>query len=210
MFTKYELRDIIAASLIIAFSIKLFQNLDGFFLALASIAVIIIFNTSIKKIAAEYYEMGLETGIWNFKRFGHKPFHKFKKPIPAGFIFPLIFSVILSPLQGFTWTASLTFSVNAKPYRVAKRHGYYSYAEVSEKEIGIIASAGIIINLLLALAGYLIGFPEFAKYNVWFALFNLIPISNLDGNKIFFGNYLVWSILAIITVMTLAGTFVIA
>ncbi|MFB6246567.1 MAG: hypothetical protein ABEI74_03185 [Candidatus Pacearchaeota archaeon] len=210
MFTKYELRDIIAVSVVVAFSITLFENLNGFLLALASMFVIIFFNTSIKKATAEYFEMGLETKLWQFKRFGHKPIHKFSKPIPAGLIFPLIFSFIFAVFKGFTWMASLVYSVNPKPYKVARRHGYYSYSETSESEIGLIAAAGIFVNLLLALAGYLIGYPEFAKYNIWFAFFNLIPISNLDGNKIFFGNYLIWSILAIITLLTLAGTFVIA
>ena len=81
--------------------------------------------------------------------------------------------------------APLVFDVRAKIYRTAKRHGIYSFSDVSEDHLAYIAGAGILINLLAAALGYLIGFSEFAKFNIWFAFFNLIPLSNLDGNKIF-------------------------
>ena len=78
---------------------------------------------------------------------------------------------------------------------------------MTEEHIGLIAASGIFANLFLGIIGYLIGFPLFAKLSIWFAFFNMIPISNLDGNKIFFGNLVLWSFLAIITLIGLGYTF---
>ncbi|MFH1612733.1 MAG: hypothetical protein ABIB46_03245, partial [bacterium] len=75
--------------------------------------------------------------------------------------------------------------------------------------IAYIAAAGIFVNLLFAFLAYLIGFSEFAKLSIWFAFFNMIPISNLDGNKIFFGSKVLWSFLATITLIALGYTFLV-
>jgi len=40
--------------------------------------------------------------------------------------------------------------------------------------------------------------PEFAKLNIYFMFYNIIPFSDLDGTKIFFVNRTVWSISVII------------
>jgi Zn-dependent protease len=103
--------------------------------------------------------------------------------------------------------ASLVFEVKPKPWRVSKRHGYYSFSEMTEDHIGYIAAFGIIANLLFAVIGYLIGFELFSKINVWFAFFNMIPISDLDGNKIFFGNLALWNVLAILTLLGMVYAF---
>ena len=106
--------------------------------------------------------------------------------------------------------ASLVFDVKAKAYHAAKRHGIYSFSEMTEEHIGRIAAAGIFVNLVLAIAFYFIGGDFgtlFAKLNILFAFFNMIPISDLDGNKIFFGNLVLWSFLAIVTLIGFLGTF---
>ena len=43
--------------------------------------------------------------------------------------------------------------------------------------------------------------------NFWFAFFNMLPISELDGNKIFFGSIVFWSFLAILTLIGLGYAF---
>ena len=42
--------------------------------------------------------------------------------------------------------------------------------------------------------------------NIWFVFFNLIPVSDLDGNKIFFGNNVLWVVLAIVSLIALGYT----
>ena len=56
---------------------------------------------------------------------------------------------------------------------------------------------------LLETIGYLLGFTEFSKLSIYYALFNMFPISSLDGNKIFFGNIVLWSFLASLVVIGL-------
>ena len=72
---------------------------------------------------------------------------------------------------------------------------------MTERHIGLIAAAGIAMNLIAAIIGYIINQPEFAKLNIYFAFFNMLPLSDLDGNKILFGNKVLWSFLAIITII---------
>ena len=59
---------------------------------------------------------------------------------------------------------------------------------------------GIIIS-------YLLGYPDFARLNLYLAFFNMIPISDLDGNKIFFGSIVLWSFLATIVLIGLGLAF---
>jgi len=92
--------------------------------------------------------------------------------------------------------ASLVFDVKPRVYRSAKRFGLYTFSEVTEYHLGLIAASGIVINLILAIVGYFVGFPLFARLNMYYAFFNILPISELDGNKIFFGSKIMWSFLA--------------
>ena len=209
MINHREILTIIGVSIIIAFSITLLSGFAAFLVALLSVFAVIIINVFAKKLTGEFFELKTEIKLWEFKRWGYEPYQSFKKEIPAGAIFPIVSRIIFFPLKGFVWMASLVFDVRAKIYRTAKRHGIYSFSDVSEDHLAYIAGAGIIINLFAAALGYLFGFSEFAKFSVWFAFFNLIPISNLDGNKIFFGNKIFWSFLAVITLIALGYSFLV-
>ena len=207
MITHKELIAIIIASIVLAFSITLVSDMNYFLVTLLGVFILIFINTISKKVAAYYFETKIEIKLWEFKRIGFKPWQKLKRNFPAGLFFPIISKVIFVFLGSLTWMASLVFTPEAKTYKSAKRHGIYSYSELSEGHIGYIAAFGIFINLVFAILAYLIGFSDFAKFSIWFAFFNLIPISNLDGNKIFFGNKVLWSILSIITLIAIVYTF---
>ena len=209
MITPREILTIVSVSIILAFSITLLSDFSVFLIALLSVFVLIVINVLAKKVTGEFFELKTEIKLWEFKRWGYKHNQSFKKNIPAGAIFPILSKIIFFPLKGFVWMAPLVFDVKAKIYRTAKRHGIYSFSEASEDNLAYIAGAGIIINLIAAAIGYLIGFSEFAKFSIWFAFFNLIPISNLDGNKILFGNKTLWSFLAVITLIALGYSFLI-
>lgn len=200
---------IISASLILAFSTTLLMDVNYFLTSLLFIFLIIAANVLTKKITAHYFELDAEASLWEFKRWGYKPGQHFKKSFPAGIFLPIISRIVFLPLNGFIWMASIVFDVKAKVYRSAKRHGIYSFSEISEDHLAYIASAGIFVNLLFAVIAYLIGLSDFAKFSIWFAFFNMIPISNLDGNKIFFGNKVLWSLLAVITLIAFGYTFLI-
>ncbi len=209
MLNRKEIIAIITASIILAFSITLLSSFNYFLIALLSVFIIIIINTFVKKLAAYYLESDIEVKLWEFKRWGYKPKQYFKKPFPAGVFFPIISKIIFFPFNGFVWMASLVFDVKAKVYKAAKRHGFYSFSEVGENHLAYIAGLGVFANLLFAVLAYVIGFSEFAKFSIWFAFFNMIPISNLDGNKIFFGSKVFWSFLAAITLIAIGYTFLV-
>ncbi len=77
---------------------------------------------------------------------------------------------------------------------------------ISRKENAIISAAGPTMNMVLAIASFLLllyPWGEVVKeilafsinVNTWLAIFNLIPIPPLDGSKIFFYSIKWWSII---------------
>ena len=186
MLNYKELLDIFIVSIVLAFSIAIFKGFVNIPTILISLLIIILINILVKKITSNYFESEIEVKIWSFKRWGYKPHNYFKREFLAGIFFPIFSILLFLPLNGFIWMGSLIFDIKAKVYRAAKRHGLYSFTEISEDHIAYIASTGILANLIFAFIAYLIGFSEFAKLRIWFVFFNILPISNLDGNKIFF------------------------
>lgn len=207
MLNKNEILTIVTTTLILAFTIALTDLRNLFLISLLSTFLVIIINVLFKKVASYFWDTEIEIKQWEFSRYGFKPHQRFKKPIQIGLILPIIIKVITWPLTkglgmlGINWLAAFTFDVKGKIYRAAKRHGVYSFSEVTEAQIGYIAVAGIIGNLIFAVLGYLIGFEGFATLNLGFAFFNMIPLSDLDGSKIFFGNTALWIFLSAIILL---------
>lgn len=201
MLTQKEIAMILAATVVLGFVVSLVESWKIFLYACLSILIIILVNLTAKKITAFYLDSEIETKIWEMKRWGYMSHTYFKKAIPLGLILPLIVTVL--SLGYINWMASLVFDVKPKIYRAARRYGLYKFTEMTEYHIGLIASAGIIANLLAAGIGYLVGYSDFAILNVYYALFNMVPISDLDGNKIFFGSLVLWSFLAAVVLISL-------
>ena len=203
MLNKKEILIIAAISLILAVSISLTNILEDFLSALLIVFIVLILNISAKKIVGLYLESEIEIKLWEFRMHQSKRvgFKSSKGSFPIGALLPLVSKILFFSLKNFVWMASLIFDVKPKSYRAAKRHGLYSFSEMTESHIGLIATSGILINLISAILGYILGFPNFAQISIYFAFFNMLPISDLDGNKIFFGNLVLWSFLAAITVI---------
>ncbi|MEM3091229.1 MAG: hypothetical protein QXU39_01040 [Candidatus Pacearchaeota archaeon] len=201
MINSRELYPIIISTLAISISILLFKNIYAFPTIILSVFLVILVSIIAKKITAFYLDSQIEMKLWTIERYGFSPAQHFKKPFPSGIVFPLIFSLIT--FGKFVWMASLVFDVKPMIYRTAKRHGLYSYSEMTEGHIGFIAAAGIFTNLVFAVIAYLIGFEEISRLSIYFAFFNMIPFSDLDGNKIFFGSMIIWSLLAALVLIGL-------
>jgi Zn-dependent protease len=209
MFNKKEILLVLIVSVILAFLISLIKTWEAFFYSFLAVLLVILINVFAKKISGYYLEAEVEVKLWEIERYGFGPRQYFKRPVPAGVIVPIVSKIFFFALGGFVWMASFVFDVKPKIYRSAKRHGLYSFSEMDEGHIGRIAATGIIANLIFAVIGYLIGFDEFARLNLYYVFFNMIPISDLDGNKIFFGSLLLWTILATIILMAMAGIILI-
>jgi len=217
MLNKKEITIITAVTIILAFVVSLVETLEIFLYTLASVFFVIIINITSKKITAFYLDPEIEIKLWNLKRLGLlyffdlHPFEKthpskeFKNPFPAGAALPIITTAF--SFGYFVWMASLIFDVKQKIYKAAKRHGLYSFSEMSEYHIGLIAASGILANLAFAVIGYLAGFSDFAIIGIYYAFFNILPLSELDGNKIFFGSLVLWSFLASLTLIALGYAF---
>jgi len=192
---------IVITSLSIGLSLKIleeWQNLAGIFLA---VSIMFLLNIFTKKIIAYFLDSEIEMKIWEIEKFGLKPSSHFKKPFPVGAFLPLISKLIFFPLSPFIWLASMVFDIKPRIYKGAKRHGLYTFSNITEYHLGVIAASGVIVNIIAAVVGYFLGFPLFSRLNVYFAFFNMIPLSDLDGNKIFFGNRILWSFLASIVLI---------
>ncbi len=219
MINKNEIFTILLITLILGFTISLVESPQIFLYALISIFIIITANVLAKKIASYYLDSEIEIKLWEIKRIGllhfldifptskSHPLREFKHPFQAGAFMPIL--VTAFSFGYLKWMACLVFDVKPKIYRAAKRYGLYNFTEMTEYHIGLMASSGIMVNLFLAIAGYLIGFEVFSKLNIYYAFFNLIPLSDLDGNKIFFGSLILWSFLASITLIGLAYVFLV-
>ena len=208
MMNKKEIIVFVLTLLVLSFTISMFDIRNLFLTSLIYISIILFTNVLAKKATAHFLDSEIEIKTWEIRRFGFKKHLTSKRPFAIGVFLPIILKLITA---GFlNWMATMVFDVKAKVYRAAKRHGLYAFTEMSEAQIGAIAASGIIMSILISVLGYFAGFQDFAKLSIWFAFFNIIPISNLDGNKIFFGSVLLWTILAtIILIGALATIFIV-
>jgi len=205
MLNLKEISSILVVVLVITLAIGLFKSIGALLYTLLAVFFVFLVNILAKKIASFYLDSEIEIKLWGIQRYGFKPRHYFKRPFPAGILFPIILAII--SLGNFIWMACLVFDVKPKIYRAAKRHGLYSYSEMTESHIGLIAAAGVMANLIFAVVGYLMGFSEFSRLSIFLAFFNMIPLSDLDGNKIFFGSLVLWSFLAALVLIGLGYVF---
>ena len=205
MIDRKELTIILIITLILSVTISLVKSPESFLYALIAIFIVIMANIFTKKITSYILDSEIKIKLWNIKRYGFKTKNYLKNSFPAGVFLPIL--VTAFSFGYFYWMACFIFEVKAKTYRAAKRWGLYTFSEMTEYHVGLIAASGIAINLGLAVLGYLIGFSDFAKFNIYYAFFNLLPLSDLDGNKIFFGSIVLWSFLAILTLIGLGYAF---
>jgi hypothetical protein len=200
MINKREALIIPLIILIITFSINLslsiFEEWKTFLYTLLTVAIVILVNVFTKKFIAYRLDSEIEMRVWELGKYNFTRDKHSKKPFPLGAFIPIVSKIILFPLKSFVWMASLVFDVKPRIYRGAKRFGLYTFSEVTEYHLGLIAAAGIVINLVLSAVSYFLGFPLLARLSMYYAFFNILPISDLDGNKIFFGNLIMWAFLA--------------
>lgn len=220
MFTKKELFAILSIALAIGTVVSLdVENVNQWqefiLIALMTTAAVIFINAIAKKITAYHFDAEIDIETWQFKRFmfmtkrtiiGHRPHQKMKHPFQAGFFIPLIIKFISFGM--LNWMASLTFQAKRTIYRTSRRFGQYQYIDITEGEMAWIAFIGIFTNILFAALAYATGMTLFAKVNLTYAFCNTIPISNLDGAKMFFGQRVLWGIAIITTTIGLIASMV--
>jgi len=200
-----EIFVIILAAIVLAISAS-FRDSTIIYAAAISFLIIISANVLTKKIVGYFLEIDIKTKFWSWYQYGFRKDSHFKKPLPMIWL-PLLISLLTKGF--FWWLAILEFDVVAKTERVAKRHGLYRFTQVTENHIAWIATWGIIANFILAIIGYVAGFELFTRLSLYFMAWSLIPISNLDGAKIFFSSKGLWITAATIMAIILGWGLVV-
>ncbi|MBT6689977.1 hypothetical protein HN903_04610 [archaeon] len=196
---KKEISTIFIASLILALAAG-FKNTEIFYPAALSFFIILTLNVLTKKVVGYHFETDVKTKFWTWYQFGIRKDMHFKAPVPMAWL-PLLIALFS---KGFVlWLAILEFDIKAKTERVAKRHGIYRFTEVTEWNVAWIATWGLIINLVAAIFAYVAGFELFAKLSVYFIAWSILPLSRLDGAKIFYASRALWVVILTITAIIL-------
>jgi len=196
MINKKEIIIVLLVILIMSVSLNLLDSWENLAYTFLAVFVVVVSNIAAKKFIAYHLDSEIEMKIWEIRQYGFKISQHLKKPFPLGAFLPIVSKLVLFPITNFVWMASLVFDVKPRIYKAAKRYGLYTFSEMTEYHLGLIAASGIAINLVLAVIGYLVGFQTFARLSIYYAFFNMLPVSDLDGNKIFFGNLVLWGFLA--------------
>lgn len=177
------------------------KSISNLYLLSFFFLIIIATNILAKKYIAYKFEVNLKTKFWSVFHYGFKKGSHFRTPVYMLW-FPILLGLISRGL--IKWLPLLEFDFSPRIERVARRHeGVYRFTEVIEWHMALIVMWGLIANLALAIIGYIFAgyLPQgelFAKLNIYYCLWNLLPISNLDGSKMFFGSRpLWWTFLAI-------------
>ncbi len=206
MVTKAEIVPIVIAIILLGIVLGL-RDLGRIPVFILFAAIVVAANIAAKEVMAYILDAGLSINFWHFQRYGFRRHEHMEKPFPIGIVAPIITALVT--FGYVVWSAVLQYDVYALKSRVSKRFGPYKFSEMTDFHVGLIGAAGIIVNLFIALIAYVIGFEELALINLYYAFFNLIPISNLDGTRIFFGNMILWFALAIVTVIAILASWII-
>ncbi len=209
MFTKKEYLYLGISALVLAFifgfddgnpTFVLSKWLTNFLGILILVIIAILFRELIIKVFAKRHESSSEYEIWGINQVWFKT--KIEKGIPLGIF--IAFVMALLSLGKFFFTAigihNLKENRNA---RVGRKFPHLQYYEEAQ-----ILSMGILSSLFLAVLGLWFGrisdfdIATFVNINFYIALFNLLPLSSLDGAKIFFGSLLTYIFLVIFTVLS--------
>jgi len=191
---------VLFASIILGACYSYPGNSSQIFMFVIFLFIILGVNIIVKKFVAYDFELDVETKFWSIYHYGLKQGSHFLKPLYMVWL-PVLLSLVS---RGYLfWMPLLEFDIKVLPERVSRRHGLYRFTQATEWHMALIVMWGIIANLILAIIGYLLGYNSFARLNIYYAIWNIVPISGLDGTKLFFGSRPLWVTMTIIILIFL-------
>ena len=75
---------------------------------------------------------------------------------------------------------------------------------LGDLSISLIVLVGMVVNILLIYLGFIFNIEMLSRINFFLVIYNLIPLSDLDGTKIFFGSQLLWVFTLIFAILSYA------
>lgn len=192
MFNKKEIGTFVLVSLIIGFLLS-FEELNAYntetlniYLKNTGYAIItVLLNMIVLKLSAYRYGCNVEFRLWTLERYGFHNSQHLKKPIPM-WILPLI--LIFIPRGYIKWLALFVFDVE----HISRELKGKNYSKITEWELALIVFYGVIANVGLAIFSKFMGWNDLALLSIGFALFSVIPFSELNGMKIMQGSTMLW------------------
>ncbi len=206
-FSRKEVTWIIISIIVFTF-VVIFPNQNPNLILLIAPALIILTNVITKKYAADYFNIKITYNVWGWQRYWFHTRSQFKKQIPMGLILPFFLSFFSLGL--IKSLAFLQFDYeNNERKRMLKKTGRIRRVELNESDPAFTAAWGFLALIILAILAAILKLPEIAKYSIYYGAWNILPISNLDGTKLFFGNLFTWIVLAIIFLISIVFTVLI-
>lgn len=206
MFEKKEKIAIGISVIIMTLMILFGKNESSFAVLIRALLVsliIILFVVIAKKITASKLDVEIENKTWEFQRYGIAEHSHFKKPVQIGLLLPLIISFLsLGFIKLFMF---LQFESKALPTKVVKRFGLRRLSGIMDWDDALIVFYSLVPLLLVAvIAKFFTGifFSDLARYSWIYVVCNLLPISKLDGTKLFFGSMPLFVFTWVITLLT--------
>ena len=211
MFKKKEYV-IIALSIVLMTLMLSFQKArlyNEYFFKYFIISVIILTVFLFAKILVAYrLDSKIEIKLWQLKRYWVTKKSYLEKPIPIGILLPLLLSFL--SYGAIKFLAFITFEIEARPSKVAKRYGFYRYQDVTDWDYALISFYSLVALMLLAiicsiLTPYLpasLYLKEISRLSLYFTISNILPLGQLDGLRIFFGSRPLYVFSLILLVIT--------
>ncbi|GEM_PF-1603834 len=211
MFTKKEIFALIFSLFILSFVFgfddgtkKLVLNtwLFNFFKIFVLVTLAVFVRELAMKLHARTDDALVEYELWGIRRVWFTGNGLLHRPLYLGTLIAILMT--LSSKGAFFFTALGNHKITERgSARVGRRLTRLNYSEEAQ-----IISAGIFANIFLAILGIFLGrifhfnAQQFVNINFYLILFNLFPLSNLDGAKLFFGSLLGYIFMLVFFIVT--------
>lgn len=141
------------------------------------VSMVVLFNVLGYKLAAKYFDVEIETKMWN----SHFFVENFKFKNLRNYIFSPVLGILTTLFSNgkLFFTASTTFEI--------KNYNNYGkkFPKVSYINSAFIVTFGLFFNLVLMIIFKILSIDKGMTINMWFILWHLLPFSELPGAKVF-------------------------